>query len=502
MARQDFDGALARAQSAARLNPKEPRAFVTLGVLFQLMHQPVQADAAFSAALKMAPAEVPALYGLGVTKAEAGEFDEAERLLRRLLQIDPTHFQAKIILARTLRDLGEFEDSEERSKQTITEHPTEAKAYSALGIQLQEMGRFAEARELFRKAIELDPNHGFAYWGTVQGTRITEQDRPILEKIESILASQMLPDMERVDLLAGLGKGHNDLGEYGKAMEYFSASNRLANQLLGVSVGFSKERYTRYFDEMPRIFTRDFIAAHQTREEARPKPIFIVGMIRSGTTLVEQILSSHPRVTGGNEIRFWVGEIGACMDLEQHTFDFQRAISARKKYNKLIRRIGPDSDFVTDKMPDNFKVLGPLHMLYPDVKIVHCRRNPVDTCLSILMTPFRKPPDFSRDPEKLVFMYREYERTMNHWRETLPSSSLLDVDYEELVADTEAVTRRIVDFCGLEWNDACLRPQDNKRTVVTASVWQVRQPVYRTSLERWRNYEPWLGPLRELLNQQ
>jgi hypothetical protein len=138
-------------------------------------------------------------------------------------------------------------------------------------------------------------------------------------------------------------------------------------------------------------------------------------------------------------------------------------------------------------------------MLYPEAKIIHCMRHPVDTCLSILTTPFRKPADYARDPELLVFVYRKYQELMAHWQSILPESALLDVRYEELIDDPEQATRKMVEFCGLEWSDACLRPEENSRPVVTASVWQVRQPVYRTSIERWRHYEPWLGPLAALL---
>lgn len=165
----------------------------------------------------------------------------------------------------------------------------------------------------------------------------------------------------------------------------------------------------------------------------------------------------------------------------------------------MLRKIAPDSLRVTDKLPLNLMWIGLIHLVFPRARIIHCRRHPVDTCLSLYFTQFLQRTDFAHDRGDLVFRYREYERLMRHWRDTLPAERFLEVDYAAVVADPEASARRLIEFCGLDWDDACLRPEDNQRVVKTASMWQARQPVYRTSVERWRNYEPWLGELRSLL---
>ena len=163
-----------------------------------------------------------------------------------------------------------------------------------------------------------------------------------------------------------------------------------------------------------------------------------------------------------------------------------------------MRAFGPGAKRITDKMPDNFLLLGLIHRVFPNATLIHCRRHPIDTALSILATDFTSPLEYASERGDLVFFYRQYERLMAHWRKVLPTDRLIEVDYEALVADPEPQTRRLLSACGLDWNDACLAPHLNTRKVETASVWQVRQPIYRTSVERWRRYEPWLGELREL----
>jgi hypothetical protein len=210
-----------------------------------------------------------------------------------------------------------------------------------------------------------------------------------------------------------------------------------------------------------------------------------------GTTLIEQIVSSHPSVAAGGELTFWT-------DQRATTAVADGASQTGADYLALLRRIGPRSERVTDKNPFNFLHLGAIQLAAPGSRFIHCRRDPIDICLSIYFTRFATPQPFAYDRGDLVFYYREYERLMAHWRGLVPSDRLLEVEYESLIADRESLTRRMIAFCGLPWDDACLAPESNQRMVRTASLWQARQPVYRTSVERWRRYEPWLGELAQL----
>lgn len=192
------------------------------------------------------------------------------------------------------------------------------------------------------------------------------------------------------------------------------------------------------------------------------------------------------------------------LEIEPATGEFNpdRARAAIAKYLSVLQRIGPSAARVTDKLPFNFFRLGAIHSLMPNARIVHCQRDPVDTCLSIYSNLFKSRVNFAARKDDLVFCYRQYLRMMEHWRKVLPAEVFMDVQYERLIADREAETRRLIAFTGLDWNDSCLRPESNKRSIDTASTWQARQPVYATSLQRWRRYEPWLGELRQLLSSQ
>ena len=219
-------------------------------------------------------------------------------------------------------------------------------------------------------------------------------------------------------------------------------------------------------------------------------PVFIVGMPRSGTTLTEQILSSHPAVAAAGELPFWKARLSE-WGLPAGGFPERGALSkAADDCRVLMRRIGPQALRVTDKQPENFELLHLIRIALPDAPIIHCRRQPVDTCLSIYFSNFWGHQDYAFDRGNLVFQYRQYERLMDHWRSILPPDRFTEVDYEALIADREAETRRLIAFIGLEWNEACMAPERNLRSVKTASAWQTRQPVYKSSVERWRRYEP------------
>jgi hypothetical protein len=253
-------------------------------------------------------------------------------------------------------------------------------------------------------------------------------------------------------------------------------------------------------DRLIANFTPDFFAKHAASRPGDELPIVIVGMIRSGTTLVEQIISSHPAVGAGGELPFW-GEraqnaMAAINGTLEHVLDGTAA-----DYCGLLRALAPGAERVTDKMPINFMLLGLIRLALPRARIIHCRRHPVDTCLSIYLTPYQRSPEFAHNRETIVTFYREYERLMAHWRGVLSADRFLEVSYDELVMNRERVTREIIAFCGLDWDDACLWPEKNARNVATPSLWQTRQPVYRSSLARWRRYEPWLGQFSQLLTE-
>ena len=328
---------------------------------------------------------------------------------------------------------------------------------------------------------------------------MTGADRPLLDRMRKAAEWTNLSGTQGCILHFGLGKAFDDLGEYAEAMRYYET----ANKFRAASMRLDRAGMVGLYDDFIARFTAEELE-RAAGSAARPAmagedtPVFIVGMPRSGTTLIEQILSSHPAVGAGGELRFWrfwfrnTGGVAA--------FPEAGAMSqAAEHYLAALRRVAPDARRVTDKETTNFELLWLLRLALPKARIIHCRRSPVDTCLSIFFTNFAGRHPYAWDRGDLVFAYRQYERLMEHWRRVLPPDHFTEVQYETLVAEREAETRRLVAFCGLEWDDACLAPERNERAVTTASVWQARQPVYATSIERWRRYEPWLGELRQLL---
>jgi hypothetical protein len=277
-------------------------------------------------------------------------------------------------------------------------------------------------------------------------------------------------------------------------MRQFEEASRI-KETLGA---FDRGAFVRRVDELIERFTLDFITAHAGKGNVSDRPVLIVGMPRSGTTLVEQILSCHNEIAGGDELPFWASrgpQFDSAAD-DDAIADFQRR--AAEDFLATLRAISPSAQRVTDKRPFNFLWAGAVHLTFPRAVIIHCRRNPIDTCLSVFSTYFRRRPDFCSSREDLVFYYRQYQRLMAHWRATLPPERFVEVEYEALIANPEDESRRLIGACGLEWQPQCLRPQNNRRVVKSASRWQARQPIHGTAIGRWRNYQSWLGAFAEL----
>jgi hypothetical protein len=283
------------------------------------------------------------------------------------------------------------------------------------------------------------------------------------------------------------------LGDYEGAMGHFDAANGIRSAM----VRFDQAATASHVDRIIAHFTPAFLAAHAGLGTADPTPLLIVGMPRSGTTLVEQIVSCHPAIAAGGELMYWVPfDTKVTADALDLTPEWAHASAAG--YLGTLRSISATAARVTDKMPFNFLLVGLIHLLLPGARIIHCRRDPIDTCLSIYSIFFEGRMEFATSKANLAFYYRQYARLMEHWRAVLPPDRFIEVQYERLIDNREAETRRLIAFTGLDWDDACLVPEKNERAVRTASVWQVRRPVYSSSVERWRRYEPWLGELAGL----
>jgi tetratricopeptide (TPR) repeat protein len=453
------------------------------------------AIAAYRRAVEQAPELAEGHRRLGELLEAEGDAEEAALSYRRAAACAPDTTAGRVTLARALILEGDLPEAEALLRQAITLDPNSDPLHKVLGDVLATEGHFDEAIAAYDRAIGLNPSQAPAHLNAVYVRKCTEADRPRLARMLSSLRDGSLRAEFRVHLHFAIGKLLDDLGEYQQAMQHFD----MANRLRGREATFDRAAFSRHCDRLAERFTSAFFAANRAFGLDDETPLLILGMPRSGTTLVEQIISSHPAIAAGGELPFWPRRPSAPGIAEATDLTPEAARDLSREYLAVLRRIGPQAARVTDKAPFNFHRLGLIHLLLPQARIVHCRRHPVDTCLSMYFMHFAERIEFVSDQGNLAFAYREYARLMEHWRAVLPRDRFIEVDYESLVADREAVTRRLVAFTGLDWHDACLEPNRNERAVTTASVWQARQPVYTTSVARWRRYEPWLGELRQLL---
>jgi hypothetical protein len=314
--------------------------------------------------------------------------------------------------------------------------------------------------------------------------------------MQAALATSGLEAAQLQRLHLAIGKAADDLGDYALAMQHFDAADLVRRR----SASFDSAAFSVEIERLIARCTPELLARAPELGSCDATPVLIIGMPRSGTTLVEQIVSMHPEVEAGDELNFWNERGEAWHRSGEAGNEMSFLAKAAADYLPVLRAVAPKAARVTDKMPFNFIWAGLIHLAFPRATIIHCRRAAVDTALSIHQTHFHPTLAFPTGGAELVAYFRSYQRLMEHWRNVLPADRFLEVDYEGLTREPEPIIRRIIAACGLAWHDACLCPERNTRAVKTPSKWQTRQPIYRTSVARWRRYEPWLGPLRALVD--
>jgi len=477
-------------RSAVRLDPELASAWHNLGHALDNTGRQDEALTAFEKAVALNPGLASAQSRLGDVYIVRGRRAEAVAALRALVEStsDPVHRRMNEARIKDAEgDLNEAVSLLGRLSQEIEEN---GELHLHLARMLARAGRLDEAADHFERAATAAPNLAIAWYGLATVYKFTAADQSLINKLNACLARPKLTPLDREVIHFALGKAHDDIGRYDIAIRNFDAANGLRSRRAGFDVAAHARRVDRI---LAGASPETFIGRAGLKD---PTPILVVGMPRSGTTLIEQIFSSHPEVAAGGEMSFWTERDTP----ESNLLNAGEAadLALAEDYIAALRDISPTATRVTDKMPLNFGLAGVIHRMLPEATIVHCRRHPIDTCLSIYTTSFEAGMDFAADRVSLVAFYRQYERLMAHWRGVLPRSRFIEVQYEDLVDDPEPETRRLVAACGLEWDDACLSPHQNKRQVATASLWQARQPIYKSSVERWRRYEPWLGELRQL----
>lgn len=479
---------------AVALQPGSAAANRDLGAAYDCLDQHEQAIAAYRRAVDLKPSQADVQLRLSELYKKYSRMAEAADCLERAADLKRNTVASRLYRsdARLLR--GDITAAEQWARQAVALEPASHAANGTLGGVLYAQGRFDEAIAYYETALRLNPNAARCWDGLVHCRKYSAADHEILDRMRAVLQRGDLQNSERMTIHFAMGKVYDDCGNYAEAMEQFDIANRLRAD----DAPFDRAGFAAQIDRNIELFTRDFMARPRVPASADGRPLFIVGMNRSGTTLVEQILSCHPQIAAGGELTVWSPR-EVHVDAETGAFDPDRTPAAVAKYLDVLQKIDPAALRVTDKLPFNFLRLGAIHALLPQARIIHCQRDPIDTCLSIYSTMFSSRVGYAARKADLAFVYQQYLRMMRHWRRVLPREIFLEVQYERLIADRDAQTKRLVAFTGVEWNDLCLRPEQNKRAVSTSSAWQVRQPVYTTSVQRWRRYEPWLGELRQLL---
>jgi tetratricopeptide (TPR) repeat protein len=488
--------AIAALQRAVASDPRYGDAYFRLGIAWEKLGNIGEAIVAYDRATKLLPSLTEAWFRAGALVYTLGHGGEAIGCFRRAATSGGKTSFGRLGKARALLIEDRNPEAEQVLRETLAADPSNALAYDLLGNLLSEFGRFDEARACFERAIAIAPLLAGSYYDLVRCRPVTSDDDGLVQRMVTALATPGLDAAQRLRLHLAIGKAAEDLGNYALAMQHFDAADAVRRGCGSFDLaGFSNE-----IDCLMARCTPEFIARAPELGSGDATPVLIIGMPRSGTTLVEQIVSMHPEVRAGGELQFW-NERGAAWH-RSGAAGSERPFLAKAEadYLGLLRLIAPTAARVTDKMPFNFLWAGLIHVAFPRAIIIHCRRAAVDTALSIHQTHFHPSLAFPTGDAELVAYFRSYQRLTDHWRSVLPADRFIEVDYEDLTRMPEPVIRRIIAACGLAWHDACLRPESNPRAVKTPSKWQTRQPIYRTSVARWRRYEAWLGPLRALID--
>jgi tetratricopeptide (TPR) repeat protein len=486
---------------ALRLNPNLAMLYNNMGQALQEEGKLDEALAWYGRGLRLDPDLARLHCNLASLLEEQEKHDEAVARYELALRLDPNYAESHNGLGWVLHERGRYEEAEDRYRAALRLKPDLAAAHCNLGTLRQELSDFAAAERCFREAVRHDARHAGAWsqLATLLRGRLPEDD---LDALRRLLAEDDLTEGKRAALHFGLAEVLDARGEYAEAAEQL----RLANVLSLADrsrrgQGYDPAAHARFVDRLLATFTPAFFERVRGFGVDSERPVFIVGLPRSGTTLTEQVLVGHSQVFGAGELDLGrqtflaLSGQGGEAELFEKLARLDAATLRRLAERHLagLRALAGAAPRVADKMPDNYLYLGLLAALFPHARFVHCRRDLRDVAVSCWMTNFRHLR-WANDPDHIAARFAQYRRLMGHWRAVLPAP-LLEVDYEETVADLEGTARRLVSWCGLEWEPACLAFHEGRRPVRTASVAQVRQPLYTRSVARWKHYEAALAPL-------
>lgn len=497
------EDAIVTLTSAVQQNPNYTDAQCNLGAAYSALEQFDKAFGCYQLAIQQRPDFAQAHTGIARIFQERDNFTAAEEAAKRAIELEPDKAGSLTVLATIYLDKGLPSEAQKYFDKALEIDPEWIAAYIGIGHMHMEHGDFDAAEASFNKVLELDPELYGPRYSLAQAKKVKKEDENfrILKERKDI---EDLPINEAIAFNYAMGKCYDDIGEYEKAFEYYMEGAKQKRS----TIAYDSDVTDGLTDRIISVFNADMINRYKGGGSHSDVPIFILGMPRSGTTLTEQIISSHPDVYGAGELRDLrevANQIKPISPQQSRFPDTMQNIDASvlvalgEKYVKGLQERQPSAKHITDKMPGNYQMIGLIHLILPNAKIIHVNRSPMDTCVSCFSRLFRTNQYQSYDLYEQGLFYRAYHKIVKHWREVLPDGAFYDLQYEQLVNDTDTESRKLIEFCGLEWNEACLEFYKSKRSVKTASITQVRQPIYKSSMQRWRRYEKYLTPLKEAL---
>jgi tetratricopeptide (TPR) repeat protein len=479
-------------------------AHFALGNLLYAGGQDAEATGCYLKVLQLNPRHAETHNNLANAYQRQGLMERAVVHYKTAIEINPSYADAHGNLGNAYLVLDRLEESIEQNRRALELNPSRFGSYNNRGIAFQALGRFEEAEGAFAQALELAPREGHVHLNLANMSRFKAGDRR-LPGLQALLRDVEALDLEnQIAAYFAMGKALGDLGQYRDAFRHLAKGNALKRR----TFDYDEPQRLAMFENIRTVFSHDFMAARSGVGDPSRSPIFIVGMPRSGTTLMEQVLASHSKVFGAGELETFKEVLADCVSRRGIVPAYPVLVEALQ--SEQLRELGEmyvaqsrvragTAERVVDKMPLNFVFAGLIHLALPNARFINLRRDPLDTCVSCFSLLFNGSQPFAYDLAELGRYYRGYERVMEHWHEVLPSGVMIDVHYEDLVDDLEGTARRVLRHCDLDWEDACRDFHDTQRAVRTASLMQVREPVYRRALGSWRRYAEFLEPLGQAL---
>ncbi len=497
---QRLEGAIEPYQAALALQADDVVTIINLGNVFHGLHRYTQSILLYQQALAMQPDNVLVHRHLGASLQRMGQTKKALKCFEQALGLRPDYIDARIKLAEVLRELGRAEEALVQVEQVIDLKPDETQAHVILALILRELGQKERAIERFERLLNTQPGCGHLYYQI----SMLEPKQELIPIVEALISDPQLPNGDAICCHFALGNIFRGSKSFDQAFSHFLKANALYRK----TFLYDAKENTLLIDRLIKVYSKRFFQRKRQFGSTSLLPVFILGMPRSGTTLVEQIISSHALVHGAGELQAipaialainqqldYANPYPECMSL----FDKKMAEEYSARYLQELALHCPTAKHITDKLPGNYFKIGLIKTLFPYARIIHCQRNPLDSCVSIFFHFFRDWK-WSFELTEVGQYYLDYQRLMAHWQNLFPGE-IFTVQYEDLVMDQETNSKQLIDYLGLEWDVKCLDFHNNERDVRTASNVQVRQPMYKNSMNRWKPYEKQLQPLIEMLQQ-